>query len=94
MTQMITVRIIGSPIACEDGVKDTWRQIAAWAGNQLEARYGEQVQVQYFDLFDPQCPPLPEDAQLPAVFVNEKMTSTGGKIIIPLICEHIEALLG
>lgn len=88
----IIVSIIGSPIACEDGVKDTWRQIATWAGGQLEARFGPQVQVSYFDLFDADCPALPENAQLPVVLVNETLVSNGGKISVPVIRQHIEGL--
>jgi hypothetical protein len=49
------------------------------------------VQVEYFDLFDPLCPDLPENAELPVVFVNNAVVSNGGKISIPLIRKYIEA---
>ena len=55
----IEVQIIGAPLACADGVKDTWREVARHAADQLSARFGDRVHVQYFDLFDADCPALP-----------------------------------
>ena len=86
------VVIVGAPVACEDGIKETWREVADWAAGQLKARYGEQVKVEYFDLFDPNCPPIPSDCQLPLVLVDGKMVSSGGKISIPLIRKKLEDL--
>jgi disulfide oxidoreductase YuzD len=91
MRAEIIVQIIGAPIACKEGVKDTWRETAAWAGGQLRQRFGEAVQVQYFDLFDPTCPPIPTGAQLPLVLVNGEVISSGGKISIPSIRKYLEA---
>lgn len=88
----VVVQIIGAPIACTDGVKDSWREVADWAAGQLKARYGEHVQVQYFDLFDPGCPPVPPGSQLPLVLVNGEVLSSGGKISIPAIRKRIEAV--
>ncbi len=84
------VQIIGAPVACAQGIKDSWREIAKWAAGQLAARYGTAVQVQYFDLFDPACPPLPDGAQLPVVIINGKVVSCGGKISVPVIRKHLE----
>lgn len=28
MSQPVLIQIIGAPIACADGVKDTWREVA------------------------------------------------------------------
>lgn len=80
MTEPINVQIIGAPIACKDGVKDTWRQVADWAAKQLAANYGNAVSTTYYDLFDSDCPKLPEGAQLPVVLVNDRVLITGGKI--------------
>jgi hypothetical protein len=91
--QTIIVQIVGAPIACKDGVKDTWRETAHWAGGQLHQRFGENVQVQYFDLFDPDCPSMPVDAQLPLVLVNGVVLTSGGKLSVPVIRRKIEALL-
>lgn len=92
MNTPATVYIVGAPVACADGVKETWRQVAQWAARQLKVRYGTAVTVTYFDLFDPTCPPLPADAQLPLVLVNGEMVSSGGKISLPLICRRVEAI--
>lgn len=86
------VVIVGAPVACEDGIKETWRAVANWAAGQLQARYGDQVKVEYFDLFDPNCPPILPDCQLPLVLVDGKMVSSGGKISIPLIRKKLEEL--
>ena len=93
MSKSILVQIVGAPIACKDGVKDSWRSVSAWAAGQLYARFGENVQVKYYDLFDPGCPPMPEDAQLPLVLVEGEVISVGGKISVPLIRQKIEILM-
>ncbi|MBW6465905.1 MAG: hypothetical protein K0B06_05335 [Brevefilum sp.] len=89
----IEVKIVGAPVACAEGVKELWRDVATWASSQLHARYGDQVSTRYFDLFDPECPTFPAESQLPVVFVGEKLVSSGGKISIPLIRQEIEALI-
>jgi hypothetical protein len=93
MNNPIEVKIIGSPVACAEGVKELWRDVATWAGGQLEVKFGSKVTTRYFDLFDPECPTIPPGSQLPIVMVNEKVLSSGGKISIPLIRKEIEALI-
>lgn len=93
MNQPILVQIIGAPIACADGVKDTWRDVARWAGDQLKRRFSESVRIKYYDLLDADCPAMPNDAQLPVVLVNGETTINGGKISIPVIRRKIESLL-
>ena len=93
MNQPILVQIIGAPIACADGVKDTWRDVARWAEDHLKRRFGETVRMKYYDLFDADCPAMPNDAQLPVVLVNGETTINGGKISIPVIRRKIESLL-
>ena len=89
----VTVQISGAPIgSCAEGVKETWRPVADWAAGQLTARFGKSVQVQYFDLLDPACPPIPPGAQLPLVLVNGELLSSGGKISVPAIRRKIESL--
>lgn len=92
MKASATVHIVGAPVACADGVKDTWRDVAEWAAGQLTARFSGSVRVDYFDLFDPACPPLPSGAQLPLVLVNGEVLSSGGKISVPAIRRQLEAL--
>lgn len=93
MSTPVLIQIIGAPIACKEGVKDTWREVATWADGQLKARFGEEVQVQYIDLLDPVCPPMPSGAQLPLVLVNSEVLTSGGKISVPLIRRKIESIL-
>lgn len=91
VTAPVEVRIIGAPVACTEGTRDTWREVAAWAGRQLAGQFGEAVSVRYFDLFDMDCPPLPEGAQLPLVLVEGTVVSSGGKISIPVLRRQVEA---
>jgi hypothetical protein len=86
------VQIIGAKIACKEGPKDSWRETAGWAAKQLASRYGDAVCVEYFDLFDPGCPTLPEGAQLPLVLVNNRVVSSGGKISMPIIRKRLDDL--
>jgi hypothetical protein len=93
MSEPILVQIIGAPIACVDGVKDSWRDFSRWMAARLRGRYGETVKVQYFDLLHPDCPPIPLDAQLPLVLVAGAVLSSGGKISEVLIRRQIEVLI-
>jgi disulfide oxidoreductase YuzD len=92
MNAPVIIQIVGAPVACVEGVKDTWREIAAWAAGQLRGYFGDAVRVDYYDLFDPACPALPPGVQLPLVLVNGEVLSSGGKIAIPAIRRHVEAL--
>jgi hypothetical protein len=91
--QTIIVQIIGAPIACKDGVKDSWREVAKWAADQLKGHFGEAVDAHYFDLFDADCPPMTVNAQLPLVLINGEVLTSGGKISIPAIRCKIESLM-
>lgn len=91
MNETAVIHIIGTPIACEAGVKETWRELAQWMAGQLKGRFGTAVIVRYFDLVDPDCPPLPADAQLPLVIINGQVLSNGGKLSLPLIRRHLES---
>ncbi len=90
-THAVTISIVGTPVACADGVKDTWAQVATWLAGQLHNRFGDAVSVRYFDLFDLECPPLPENAQLPFVYINGDMFSSGAKISVPGLRAQLEA---
>ncbi len=92
MSGPVLVRIIGAPIACKEGVKDSWRDVATWAAGQLRARFGENVVVHYFDLLDADCPALPDGAQLPLVMVEDEVISSGGKISVPAIRRKVESI--
>jgi hypothetical protein len=92
MAPTVTVEIVGTPVACAEGVKDTWREVAQYAARQLAGRYGEAVSVRYYDLLDEDCPPLPPDAQLPLVMVRGEVVSSGGKVSVPAIRRKLEGL--
>ncbi len=92
MSGPVIVRIVGAPIACQEGVKDSWRDVATWAAGQLKALFGERVVVHYLDLFDTDCPALPDGAQLPLVMVEDEVLSSGAKISVPAIRRKIESI--
>jgi hypothetical protein len=93
MSKRVLVQIVGAPIACKEGVKDSWREVSAWAAGQLKRYFGDEVQVKYYDLFDAECPPVPTGSQLPLVFVDNEAVISGGKISIPIIRNQINAIL-
>jgi len=93
MSKPVLVQIVGAPIACKEGVKDSWREVSAWAAGQLRTYFGDEVQVKYYDLFDADCPPMPSGSQLPLVLVNGEVTLNGGKISIPVIRRKIGTIL-
>ena len=93
MSAPIIVQILGAPIACKNGVKDSWRVFAGYVIGQLQHRFGETVQVTYHDLFDTDRPQMPTNAQLPLVLVNGEMVINGGKISMPIIRGKIEEIL-
>jgi hypothetical protein len=93
MNQRILVQIVGAPIACKEGVKDSWRDVSKWSAAHLETLFGEAVEVHYFDLFDADCPSMPNEAQLPLVLINSEVLSSGGKISVPAIRRKIEAIM-
>jgi hypothetical protein len=92
MNAPILVQIIGAPVACSSGVKDSWREVANWAAGQLKTHFGADVHVRYYDLFETACPPIPPGMQLPLVLVNGAVLSNGGKISVPLIRKQVDAL--
>jgi hypothetical protein len=86
------VCIVGTRVACTEGLKDTWRDVASWTAGQLTARFGDAVRLEYHDLFDADCPPLPQGAQLPLVTIGEQVLTSGGKISMPAIRKRLEEL--
>lgn len=92
-SQSIRVEIIGCQIACSQGVRDDWRDLAKWIGSKLDAFYGRQVVIRYYDLLDADTPPLPNQAKLPIVMVNGEVISMGGKILMGLIRKKIDSII-
>jgi hypothetical protein len=92
MPGQAVVQIIGTQVACKEGLKDTWREIAEWAAGQLKVRFGESVRLQYYDLFDPDCPLMPPHVQLPMILIDSQLLSSGEKISIPAIRKRLQEL--
>ncbi len=97
----VHVLIVGVPGACPTGgVSEPWREAARWAARQLDAYFGEQVLVEYYDLFSPEMDRFPEalalirqsEAGIPLVFVGDRLLSAGGKISVPAIRRALETL--
>lgn len=86
------VQIIGVPVACHGEIKDSWREAAQWVASQLSNRFGDGVCVEYYDLFDPACPPIPPGSELPLVMIEGEVLTAGGKISVPAIRKRLEAL--
>lgn len=93
MNELVLVQIVGAPIACKEGVKDSWREVSTWVTGQLKIYFGDTVYVKYYDLFDADCPPVPTGSQLPLVLVDNEVVISGGKISIPMIRNKINAIL-
>ncbi len=92
MSTPARIQIIGAPLACAEGVKETWRELGIYFAGQLRERYGTAVETAYYDLFDPACPPLPPEAQLPLVLVEGNVLINGGKLSLPLIRAYLKSL--
>ena len=93
MNKPVLVQIVGAPIACKEGVRDSWREVSAWAAGQLKTYFGDAVQVKYYDLFEADCPHVSTGLQLPLVLVNNEVVISGGKISIPVIRNKINVIL-
>ncbi len=97
---IITVRVFGVPTAKSCGPQDGWRNATEWTANALKKHFGEQVHVEYYDLFSATLDAFPQvlelvaqgKAQPPLVFVDDELLSSGGRISGPAIRRRLEAL--
>lgn len=92
MSNLVLVQIVGAPVACAEGTKDSWREVSNWVAGKLRVRFGDRVQVKYYNLFDVDCPPMPTEAQLPLVLIEGEALSSGGKISMSLLRKKLEML--
>ena len=76
---------------CGDGVTDCWREVASWTARELDRAFYDAARVQYYDLFDAECPRLPEGAVLPVVLVGGDPITVGKKIAVPAIWKALAA---
>lgn len=92
MMRPVRVTVVGAPVACGAEMKDTRWELSWWISRQLRVRYGDAVELDRRDLFDPGCPPISEGVKLPLVLVNEEVLSSGGKLSVPRIRQAVEDL--
>ena len=102
---IVTVRVFGVRTANNCGPQDAWRDATEWVARSLKTRFGDQVRVEYFDLFSGELEAFPkamdavaQGAQPPLVFIGDdqghlgELFSSGTKISGPAIRRRLEAL--
>ncbi len=100
MDKPITVRVFGVATSTNCGCQEGWRDATEWVARSLKSYFGDQICVEYHDLFlaapadFPQVLELVErgEAQPPVVFIEDKLFSSGGRISGPTIRKQLEAL--
>ena len=103
MSGVVTVRVFGVPTTsgCDCGTQaSTWREATEWIGGSLKAHFGEQIRVEYYDLFAEAPDTFPDvlelvargEARPPLVFVGDELLSSGGRISGPAIRHRLEML--
>ena len=99
----MTVRVFGVPTTsgCDGGTQSgTWRDATEWVARSLKTHFGEQVRVEYFDLFLDALDAFPQvldlvtrgEAKPPLVFIDDELLSTGERISGQGLRRRIEAL--
>lgn len=100
---IVSVRVFGVPTTsgCDCGTNSgTWRDATDWVARSLKTRFGDQVRVEYYDLFLDALDAFPQvmeivargDAKPPLVFIGDELLSTGERISGPAIRRRLEAL--
>ncbi len=105
---VVTVRVFGVPTTsgCDYGTQSgTWRDATEWVARSLKTQFGEQVRVEYFDLFLDALDAFPQATDAvargtppPLVFIGDdqghlgELLSAGERISGPAIRRRIEAL--
>lgn len=94
---IVTVRVFGVRTANNCRPQDGWRDATEWVARSLKTRFGDQVRVDYFDLFFDGLEAFPkaidavaQGAQPPLVFIGDELFSSGGKISGPEIRKRLE----
>ncbi len=96
----VVVRVFGVPTADACGSGEGWRAATEWVARSLASYFGDQVRVEYIDLFSDQVDPYPVATELiasgkaspPLVFVGDELLMSGGKISGPAIRRQLEAI--
>ena len=90
-TQPVVVRIFAAHMAgCGSG--ETWVSVAAALGERIERRFGDDVRVEFVELFSPRSFDFPSvlarveaGAALPLVMIGDDVITEGGKLSEPRI---------
>ena len=96
----VLVRVFGVPTADACGSREGWRAATDWVARSLASHFGDQVKVEYIDLFSDQADQYPVATELvasgkaspPLVFVGDELLMSGGKISGPAIRRRLEAI--
>ena len=96
-----SVLIVGLPAAATCPPQKTWRAAAGFVTQRLHAQFGEDVAVEYVDLFSPEMAGHPDvetriatDGLVPpVVVVDGSVLSGGGKLNISAIERAVAAAL-
>lgn len=97
---IVVVRVFGVPTADVCGSRDGWRAATDWVARSLAGYFGDQVQVEYINLFSEPADRYPVASELvasgnaspPLVFVGDELLMSGGKISGPAIRRRLEWL--
>ena len=96
-----SVLIVGLPSAATCPPEKTWRSAAGFVAQRLHARFGDEVAVEYVDLFSPE---MGEHADVeariatdglvpPVVVVDGTVLYAGGKLNVSAIERAVAAVL-
>jgi len=100
MLRMNTVRVFGAHTSSCGTIADAWRDIAKMIAGHLGKVFGDGVCVEYVDIFGLEMSDHPdvlsrilrENLQVPVVYIDEVLFSSGGKINGPALRRKIEEL--
>jgi len=95
------VLIVGLPSAATCPPEKTWRSAADFVAQRLHIRFGEEVVVEYVDLFSPEMGHHPEAEERianaglmpPVVVVDGTVLYAGGKLNVSAIERAVAAAL-
>ena len=97
--EQVAVAVVAVSVGSCAG-KPTWETAANLLRTRLQRRFGEQVSVEYIELFSPRSFDFPEmlkgigdeSLKLPIVLVNDQVLSSGIKLNEGLVARRVEEL--
>lgn len=95
-----SVLIAGLPSAASCPPERTWRAAAGFVAQRLQARFGDEVTIDYVDLFSPEMAghsdverAIADGLDLPLVLLDGAVHSSGGKLNVSAIERAVAAIL-